>query len=164
MSYQSDRTWTDQFTPAVMQKVGPWLLDVASLEVDQKQATDLVLKNDQMSIAVRIRRHGYAERFPGEITVRASRDSGAKTELAKILAGHANRVFYGHQLSPDSIELGDWTFGDLDVFRACHLDGEPKPELNIRWGKKSNWDGTHFNWYDVSTLPPEFLIAAGGAA
>lgn len=69
MGYESDRAWSDQFIPAMRQIIGPFLLEPSSFEVDTKQASDLVVlrARDQM-VACRVRRQGYAERYPYEFT------------------------------------------------------------------------------------------------
>ena len=88
MSYQSDRSWSDQFLPQVRAIVGPHLLVPAPFELDAKEATDLmVLRARDMTIAVRLRRPGYADKYRYQFTIRSKRDSGSKTEMAKLLEG-----------------------------------------------------------------------------
>ena len=99
--YVEDREWSDLYIPAVKQIVGPLLLEETSFEVDTNQAADLiVMKARDMMIAARVRRPGYAERYPWEFTIRSYRDNGTKTEMQKIVDGfgdyvelHVHRIF-----------------------------------------------------------------------
>ena len=85
MSYSDDRNWSDRYIPAIGQIVGPHLVVPAPLEIDPRQATDLiVLKARDMTIAARVRRAEYATCFPYDFTVRCRRDSGAKAEMRKV--------------------------------------------------------------------------------
>ena len=66
----------------------------------------VILKARSMAIGVRVRRPGYAERFPGQFTIRSHRESGAKTELRKIVEGWGDWLFYGH--ADGSGGISDW--------------------------------------------------------
>jgi len=80
------RQWSDQFIPSIKTIVGPLLLVETPDEIDCNQAADLmVFSARNMRIAARVRRHGYADRFPYEFTLRCARDSGAETELSNVL-------------------------------------------------------------------------------
>ena len=166
MSYRDDRAWSDKYLPQVRNIIGPKLLVTAPMEEDTKQSTDLlVLTARDMRIGVRIRRPGFAERYPSQFTLRSSRDSGAETELSKIVNGWGDWFFYGHASEGD-VSLARWMLVDLDSFRA-HLIRNKNPELTrskgeISVGKMSNGDGTHFAWFDARTFPsvPPLLIAA----
>lgn len=57
MSYTDDRAWSDRYLPIMRQLIGPHLLMPSPLEVDAKQAADLiVLRGRDMTIACRVRR------------------------------------------------------------------------------------------------------------
>lgn len=101
-AYESDRRWSDKFIPAIKQIVGPRLLSVTPDEIDCKQAADLmVFTARDMKIAARVRRPGFADKYPYEFTIRARRDSGAETELSKIVNGWGDWLFYGHADAED---------------------------------------------------------------
>lgn len=159
MSWQSDKTWADAYMPAVRAIVGPRLLVDAPLERDQKEATDLiVLRARDMTIGVRMRRPGYAGRYPGQFTIRAHRDSGAETELKKIVNGWGDWLFYGH--AGDNAQIPEWLLVDLHALRAAWIR---RPAIlhtpdGGSSGKRSNGDGTHFYWFDVDHLPSDVLI------
>lgn len=159
-SYAEDRAWSDIYIPAIKRIVGPLLLEEASFEVDTKQAADLVvLKARNMMIAARVRRFGYAERYPWEFTIRAHRDSGAKTELQKILDGFGDWMFYGHAGQRIG-EICRWFVVDLDRFRAGVTRDSVAKGKEIWWGKKSNQDGTYFCWFDVRKFPEHILVGS----
>ena len=164
-AYQTDRQWSDQFLPAICRLVGPHLLVPATLELDTKQATDLmVLRARDMTIAARVRRHGYADRYPYQFTIRAHRDSGAKTELAKIVEGWGDWMFYGHQAAPGSTEIYPWWLVDLSAWRAGMIRKAWNPNgPNVETGVIPNGDGTYFRYFDLRTFPEEPPICIASA-
>lgn len=161
MSYETDRAWSDGFIPHIREIVGPLLLVPSPLDVDTQQATDLiVMRARDMMIACRVRRAGYAERYPWDFTIRAKRDSGSKTELQKIVEGWADWMLYGHESFNG--RLGRWFLIDLHELRAqmiydAHRKNKrlPDPTRPI-----SNKDGTHFVAYDARKLPQKVVIAS----
>ena len=163
-SYSEDRSWSDRFIPAMKQVIGPHLLEVSSFEVDTQQATDLVvMKANGVTIACRVRRPGYLN-YKNEFTIRRKRDSGAVTEMDKIINGWADWMFYGHAVSNcDQLELpgfSAWYLINLDSFRAQLI----KYQKSLRFEKKSNVDGTHFTAFDMTSFQPHppLLIASHG--
>lgn len=161
MSYANDRLWSDQYLPAVRALVGPLLLVPAPLERDANEATDLiVMRARDMTIGVRLRRPGYAGRYPGQFTIRSHRTSGAKTELAKIIEGWGDWLFYGHANEANGIS--EWVLIDLHHLRAAFIR---KPSLlrhfdGAMCGQKSNSDGTSFVWFDARQLPAEVVVGS----
>jgi hypothetical protein len=160
MSYVDDRSWSDKYLPFVKRIIGPLLLEPAALEEDNLRATDLIiLKARDLRIACRIRRPGYAERYPFDFTIRCQRDSGAETEMAKLVNGFGDWFFYGHAAS-ECFGIDRYMVVDLAAWRA-HL-------IRRGWklGKKSsNGDGTHFMAFDVRDFAgqPKLLVAASEA-
>jgi hypothetical protein len=159
--YANDRAWSDRFIPSIKQIVGPLLMTVTPDEIDCKQAADLmVLSARDMKIAARVRRHGFADRYPYEFTIRAKRDSGAETELSKIINGWGDWMFYGHSNEAQN-NVSLWWLIDLHAFRAAlirnAMNGSP-----IKCGDKPNGDGTYFKWFDVRSFPkqPSIVIAS----
>jgi len=166
MSYADDRAWSDRYLPVMRQLIGPHLLVPSPLEVDTKQASDLIiLRGRDMTIACRVRRYGYAERYPWDVTIRSKRDSGARTELEKIVEGWADWMFYGHA-SEDPGALLRWLLLDLHVWRREFV----REGLRSALGKarrmaqvikrQSNGDGTHFLAFDVRRFTPDMIIAS----
>lgn len=153
--YQHDRNWSDAFIPALRHIVGPLLLHEAPLEVDREQAADLVvLTGRNMTVACRVRRPGYAHRYPWDFTIRARRENGSKTELAKIVEGWADWLVYAH--ADENFGLGRWFVLDLDAFRAALIR-----QAAIRDRQEtSNGDGTSFLAYDVREIPGLVIAAS----
>lgn len=160
MAYQDDRKWSDQFIPAIREIVGPLLLVPSSFEVDTKQAADLIiLKAKDMAIAARVRRHGYADKYPYDFTVRSKRDSGSKTEMAKLLEGWGDWMFYGHS-GTDPGTLSRWMVIDLHKWREELL----REGYSKGWSRfaelKSNKDGTHFVSFDIRKFKPTIIVSS----
>lgn len=158
MGYDNDASFAGKMTPLVIQIVGPHLLVPASLDLDRREATDLiVLTARDMRIAARVRRYGYYN-FRHEFTLRAKRDSGVTTELTKIINGWGDWLFYGHA-SQDAMIIEHWMIICLKAFRAALI----RHESSLHMGMRPNCDGeTYFSWYDVrSFLPyePKILVA-----
>lgn len=155
MSYELDRRWSDRFIPAIKQIVGPYLLEESSFYVDANQAADLVILNARdKKIAARVRRHGYAEKYGYEFTIRAHRSSGAKTEMEKIVDGFGDWMLYGHSCSEERT-LDRWLLIDLAALRAALI------RQNARYETRKNTDGTTgFVAFDVRNLPENVVIAS----
>lgn len=156
MGYSRDRDFSDRFIPQITTIVGPHLLCPASFEQDCREACDLtILRGRDMTIACRIRRPGYLK-FARQFTIRSERETGAKTELQKIIEGFGDWLFYGHATA-DFSSIVPWMLINLSAFRA-HLILNLK---TIRRGDQPNGDGTHFRFYDVDSFPadPPLLIA-----
>lgn len=146
--YKTDREWSDRYIPAIREIVGPMLLVPSSDLIDKTQAADLIiLKARDMTVAARIRRPGYFDKYPFDFTIRSQRDSGAETEITKIINGFGDWMLYGHAAeSNDSI--AKWMLIDLDALRAS-LIRNPYGRSRLE-SQQSNRDGTHFVAFDVS--------------
>lgn len=156
--YSKDRAWSDRYIPAIKRIVGPLLLDETSFAIDTKQASDLmVFTARDMRIAARVRRPGFAERYPFEFTIRARRDNGVETELSKIVNGWADWMFYGH--AGDDGRIVRWWVIDLDAFRASLI----RARGSIIMGNKDNGDGTYFKWFDLRSFPSHPSITVAGS-
>lgn len=159
--YRVDREWSDLMIPQIKQIVGPFLLENAPLEFDTKEATDLmVFKARDMRIAARIRRPGYASRYPFEFTIRCKRDSGAETELSKIINGWGDWLFYGH--ANESHWIDRWWLIDLHSFRAA-LIRTAMNGFKITVETKANGDGTYFKAFDLRSFPENPPIVVSGS-
>lgn len=154
MSYAADRAWSDQYIPRIRTIIGAHLVVAAPVENDIKQATDLMLfKARDMRVAARLRRPGYADQYPYEFTIRSHRDSGAETELSKMIDGFGDWMFYGHASAvPGRIER--WWLIDLDVWRAALI----RDRESVWPREMSNRDGTYFLPFDVRHFPPAMIV------
>lgn len=157
-SFNTNWQWSDRFIPQIKQIVGPFLLEQANFVLDTKQATDLIVLNARdLRIAARVRRPGYAERFPYEFTIRSHIDTGSKTEFEKIIDGFGDWIFYGHADNDDLICR--WWLVDLNSFRANLIRDKTK----LKFEKRSNGDGTHFVAFDLRSFSPIPPIIISGS-
>lgn len=162
-NYQERRKWSDQFIPDIKRKVGPLLLIESPFDVDTKQAADLiVLSAKSLSIAARVRRHGYADRYPYDFTIRSKIESGKETELSKMLNGFGDWMFYGHA-AQEGPTVDRWMLLDLNIWRGVLLrNGYRGSGWNGMARQMDNGDGTQFFVFDVRHFPKAILI--GGSA
>jgi hypothetical protein len=155
--YQADREWSDGLLPALRHIVGPLLVEPSTLVQDREQAADLtVFTARSLTIACRVRRPGYSDSYPWDFTIRARRNNGVKTELAKIVDGWGDWFLYGHA-DQDGFNLARWMVLDLNVFRSALIRStkiRERPE--IRNPDRS----TTFVAYDVREFPQDIVIAA----
>ncbi|MEM9309686.1 MAG: hypothetical protein AAGA74_20515 [Pseudomonadota bacterium] len=157
--YVANRSWSDQFLPQIQRIVGAHLLQNAPDVLDWHEATDLVMLGAKdMRIAARVRRPGFAERFPNHFTVRTETRSGGETELTKIVNGCADWMFYGH--ADPCGGLDRWWILDLRAFRAG-LIRHATNGTTIRYGDRKNADGTAFRWFDITSFPKEPPLVVG---
>lgn len=161
MSYYSvNRHWSDQFLPEIKSIIGSHILKAAPDPLDHFQATDLLMLDAKdMRIAARVRRHGYAARYPHQFTIRAKLPTGAETELSKIVNGHRDWMFYGHS-GPDGQSITSWRLIDLKAFRAALIRNRTTGS-RLLMGDKRNGDGTCFMWFDIRSFPsdPPLVLA-----
>lgn len=116
-TWTQDKKWSDKFLPVIKSILGQVLFRTAPQIEDAKRNTDLlVLRAGDIRVACRVRRHQYLASYGHEFTLRASRASGAKTELSKVLDGWGDYMIYAFA---DEAETGlaQWVLGDLKVFR-----------------------------------------------
>lgn len=159
MSYSTNRQWSDRFIPAIKALVGPHLLCESPLVVDMQQAADLiVMRGRDMMIACRVRRAGFADRYPFEFTVRSRLDNGAKTEMAKLAEGWGDWMFYGHAAN-DNGDISRWWLIDLHLWRAALIRNSFRDKPRVFHKAQSNGDGSHFFAFDLRDFNPPILIA-----
>lgn len=154
--YVENRRWSDQYLPEVKRIVADHILTEAPDPLDWHEATDLVNMDVRLKhVAVRVRRPGYADRFPYDFTVRSRLASGGQTELTKIVNGHGDWMFYGH--AGEDGRLSRWWLLDLRAFRSALIRRQP-----IKTGERENSDGSCFRWFDVRSFPssPRLVVSA----
>jgi hypothetical protein len=160
--YSFNRRWSDRFIPEIKRLVGSYLLEAAADPYDQIQATDLMMLDARDTrIAARVRRPGFAQRFPHQFTIRSAVPSGAPTELSKIVNGHGDWMFYGHSNAAQT-GFDAWWLIDLRAFRAALIRHRMNGS-NILMGDQVNPDGTRFKWFDMRSFPsePRLVLAQG---
>ena len=163
-NFAKDFDWQATFIPSIRRIVGPHLIDSAPFIEDAKEATDfLVLRARDMRVACRIRRPGYADKYPWDFTVRKSRPSGAITEWEKLINGFGDWMLYGHANESETA-IARWFLIDLHHWRAHMIrQGRKGPNYySIGMQERQNGDGTTFVVFDVRRFPPKppLLVAS----
>lgn len=162
---QEDFDWQAQFVPTIRKKVGPHLLTPAPMELDCSEATDfLVMDAEDKRIAARVRRHGYADDFGDQFTIRSRRDNGHRTEFAKIIDdGFGDWMFYGHYTG-HPFTVYPWWLINLDVFRELWYQHNERVLLDDD-KHIPNGDGTYFHAFRlqrITKLPGGRGLIIGG--
>jgi hypothetical protein len=154
-----DFDWQNKFINVIKRILANYLITEAPLEEDAQHNTDLlVLKAETVRIACRIRRNSYVG-YADEFTIRSDRPNGARTELAKLLSGWGDFIFYGIA-SPDESGLCAWVFGDLKEFRLWHHGYLARNKGKWPGTKHDNHDGSSsFYAYKIDDLPSAFIVA-----
>ena len=158
--WKKDKKWSDRFLPQIKQTLGMYLIGEAPIEEDQKRNTDLiVLKMDSIRIACRVRRYEYYEKYPYEITIRAGRPSGIKTELTKIIEGWGDYFFYGFSDIKEFF-LCDWVLCNLNEFRVWFNRQIVKNAGKLPGIEKSNKDNSSiFRAFNLQEMPEDIIFA-----
>lgn len=164
-TYPTDREWSDEFLDEIRYIAGPCLLVPATPTLDREQLADLMILQLRVgSLACRVRRYGFADEYPNQLTIRCDRSTGSRTELAKIFYdGLGDWFFYGHQAAPGSREIDPWWIVDLNVFRGTFCYFNPAAR-KVRHGQVDNRDGTQFKWFDLATFPSHPAICIDTSA
>lgn len=162
--WKADKRWSDRFLPEIKQILGLYLIAEPPIEEDQERNTDLmVLKMDTIRVGCRVRKHEYFQKYPHDFTIRAGRPSGVKTELAKILEGWGQYLFYGF-CDPDENRLQAWRLIDLNVFRLWFNRETGKLDRHAWPGTgRDNHDGSSvFRAFNIKSMPTEMVKAQSG--
>lgn len=153
---QHDFDWGRGHIPAIKMLLGLHLISEADPVEDKKHATDLiVLTLNTVRVAARVRRDVYARRYGDEFTIRSHRDTGATTELAKILDGWGDYFVYGFG---DGSRLTAWLLGDLRVFRH-YCESHQAKTGTLPGCEIPNGDGTYFRAFRIEDIPEGFIVA-----
>ena len=158
MPFDDDYGWQQRLIPHMKQILAQYLIVEAPFEEDARHNTDLiVLGLGAVRVACRVRTFDYAKRYPNDFTIRASRPSGVKTELAKIIEGWGDYIFYGFA-SPSKDNIVAWTLGDLKVFRLWYNRELYQGRHPGEAGRNSD-GSSNFIAFNVNALPGDFVVA-----
>lgn len=159
IAWTEDKKWSDRFIPEIKAIVGNYILDIAPADDDRERNTDLiVLGVNAARIACRVRRWNYMP-YSDEFTIRTHRPRGTKTELAKIIEGWGDYVFYAISDREEN-SLACYILGDLRVFRTWFVRKLWENKGVIPGRKKNNTDGSSsFLAFKIDEMPSEFIIA-----
>ena len=157
--WKTDKAASDLLLPNIKAILGQCLIGEPPVEEDQKRNTDLiVLRLAPVRVACRVRKFEYMSEYRDEFTIRTGRPSGAKTELAKIVEGWGDYLFYGFA-SECGQSLAAWFIGDLAVFRDWYSkqnNSEVPGTLHYNRDQSSA-----FRAFCVTELPDAFIVAWG---
>ena len=156
--WQQDKAWSDKFLDDIRSALGVHLFQEPPVKEDQQHNTDLIIfRSNDLRVGCRIRKHHYLK-FSDEITIRAGRPSGMKTEMTKIIEGWGDYFFYGFA-NKEETGLDKWIIGDLKAFRIWLFRTLYKNAGKIPAKKQNNTDGSSFflafKYEDI----PNFVIA-----
>ncbi len=158
--FQRDFQYGLRFMPHVKRILGEHLISEAPMTEDMNRNTDLmVLTLGAVRIACRVRRRQFYDRYPDDVTVRASRPSGAQTEFHKMLSGWGDYFLYGFADDDDEC-LHAWTLIDLKQFRLWVLTHAVTLAGQLPGYEVSNRDGTVFRVFAVSDLPCGVIVVS----
>lgn len=149
-TFETDKKWADKFNKQVKSIVGPLLLEESDFRTDTEKVGDFTLVSRAgTTIACRIRKHSYLSRFKNEFTIRSHRDSGARTEMAKIVdEGFGTWFFYGFCDEKEENILCARIL-DFHRFRGRLIRVRNKD----LWTAKDNGDGTRFLSFKIEDFP-----------
>lgn len=117
IGWLSDKKWSDKFIPEIKYILSDIFVCAAPEHEDQLNNTDLmVFMMKPARVACRIRRFEYLQRYPNDITIRKNRPSGKESELAKLISGFGDYLFYGFS-NEDETAIKAYTLIDLSKFR-----------------------------------------------
>jgi len=139
----------------------------ASRGLDTKHATDLVRTWDNGSRVehwgLRSRGGEYVHRYPFDLTLRSARDSGAKTELAKVLEGNCDGILYAFIDPKRPSQFCRWVKLWLPIFRLAARDCADWWH-GCESKKRSNRDGTYFVPIDLRAIPSRYARMVQGTS
>lgn len=153
--WYEDKSWSDPYLEHTKRLLGTALIIEGDAGQDRLENSDLVVvRLEPYRIGVRIRRAWCFDIWPDQFTIRSARDSGATTELAKILDGWGDYLFYGFAHPNRAGRLQAARLIDLDTFREWEADAH--------FQEKDNGDGTYFRAYPISAFPRHGVRASWG--
>ena len=159
IDWQRDKKWSDRFIPEIKHALAEHLIGEAPEVEDMQNNTDLVvLTMNPIRVACRVRKHKYFSEYPNEFTLRSGRPAGTKTELAKVVEGWGDYIFYGFA-DESEMCLVSWLLGSLNCFRLWFMSSLVKNDGKKPGKEHYNDDGTSFVAYDWRKLPNDFVVA-----
>ena len=156
--WEKDKRWSDKYFPEIKRALGEYLIcEPTDFNEDRDRNTDLTVFDIRaVRIACRIRKEAYREKYGHEFTIRSGRPTGRETELAKIIRGWGDYLFYGFA---DEHRLIQWLIGDLNAFRIWHSRELARNKGALPGVSHSNFDGSSdFISYDKDIIPG-FIVA-----
>lgn len=160
MQWIEDKHFSDKFLPQIKYILSEHLLIVDSQEDSLRNSDLVVYRMETVRIACRIRRYKYFAKYKHQFTIRKSRPSDAKSEIAKIIEGWGDFFFYGFS-NEEETNLVFWSLCDLTVFRLWFgRQLFSSPEKILPGEHQYNDDGSSdFVVFNFADLPQDFIIS-----
>ncbi len=143
--------WSRRWIPTLCRLIGPHILREATLAEDQRESTDLtILKANGLRIACRVRRPGYAAKWPHDFTITSRRESGAPCEWVKMIEQNwGDWFFYGHARGNEAESgIQPWYLINLDRVRPWIRMNLGKEQRNLDAPGRGCW----FRSFDVRLM------------
>lgn len=152
-TYEVARPWADRFDASLSAILGIETHSKASFEADARRGIDGVIA--PLYVAERIRNLCQYPQYGGQFTLRYRRDSGAKTEYAKLWDGDlgADIYFYGWG-DPRTWEIKAYAVLHVQALRAWLVTGGREAGTVFR-----NPDGTEGIAFFLRQMPREVIRA-----
>lgn len=153
MGYTEDRLWADSFNRQVMKICKKSLkskgIKASNPSDDSFRATDLYT-TEGITIAVRIRKDGFIDKYADEFTVRVGRPKTGEDqgELRKIKRGFGDYMLYGFTKDKKVVH---WTLIDLQKFRE-YLDSD-EYEVPVKIPNKDD-----SSWFSPFKIQEEWIV------
>jgi hypothetical protein len=159
-TWQQSKEWADQFIPHVKMLLGWGCIQVAPLQADCQENTDLMFEvNKAVRFAVRIRRLGQRLEYNrrNEVTFRLRRTSESQTELSKLMHGWGDYFLYGWG-NDATRRVEAYTILNLDALRGWLFD-QVIAHQRLPGQQQRDRDGSaSFYALCLDCLPPSIVI------
>ena len=117
------------------------LLSISTKDEDVKQSFDMIFRECNKKLSVRIRTNQFIK-F-NDITIRTKSKNGGRTELDKILEGKSDIYFYAYQ-NKNEDKIVQYHIVDINIIRAF--------TKQKKYTELKNYDGTEFYAYKFNDI------------
>jgi len=145
--YNNDRAIEDKFSTIIKNILGNFFITKQDID-DLEKGKDFAIYHIQpFSVAVRLRRFDYFQKYRDEFTVRWSRPSGVRTEIDKIRDREVQYFMYGF-LSLREDRIIQYFIADLKYFT------NQQPYAII----PNNPNDSELAVFKLNQFPKEFIV------
>lgn len=163
--FNSDFAFSTKLYKPMARILGPYVLSVASPELDMNQCTDMVVVADKRKhIALRTRKFNYLK-YENQITFRFESGKSGKTECEKLFVNgiHLDYYLYGF-CNKEETDIISYRLIDWMKFRTSFMNSLDKSKMDVWYGIKSNYktgndDNTKFLWIDLNYFKDSIVEA-----
>lgn len=123
--------------------------------IDMREAADLIIcgdtKEENVYVAVRIRKSKFAHLYPYDFTIRYEYTAGYKTEYEKIMEGYGDIMVYGFI---EDNRINRWLLIDLEQFRK-----EAEKDYIIKEHKQNKDGRNSFLAFDIRSFKGKIILS-----